>query len=873
MPSLPEQLKGLVAAFQSRPDDKAEQDLRSLRLELARAWAAADPLQATRMSQTELFEACRVLRASGLRNLELVPEEQRACAPWRALLQERWPSPEAGGLMMACSLFFPAHEIGLRPEIEGTPMWMLSDYIEYLFEPPALLLSPGESLRYARHLEAALHHLEPALDVLDPQVEDLVVRQVNLIQAYFHDENLRGLMAARAQLIEKFLRRRGCLLEHSAPARAPGKPRIGILAPAYVAQTESSFALANLAGLDRDAFEVFLYALHSAPNSVEDACRSHADHFTVLPADLAQQVARIRSDQIDLILILTNIGAVTNQMALLSAHRLARVQVASMATPVTTGFSQIDAFLSSELNDGEGAQAHYSERLVQIAGSLNHYAFSEELPAAAAPSRAGLGIGQNAVVFFSALNFFKILPELAGQWAEVLSAVPDSVLLLLPFNPNWSSHYPEHAFRRRLTRDMGARSVDATRVHVLNPVPTRGDVLALMRLADVYLDGYPFAGACSIYDPLLAGLPAVAREGTTARSRHGAIMLRMMGLDELVTHSDADYVKLAIALAQDPGRRTAVRARMQACLQQGNPVLDSKDLGRRLQPVLRQLAEADSSVALGLREVLQTRSQRLAKSRLRSLTDTEIVHSVLLPCFPPATAASPLHMVDVGACYGEMAAPFLHAGWTADLFEPDPACREVMGSALAGFGERAQMHPLAVSDEEHDSISFYKAKINGVSGLGPSPYGDTEGVIRVPAVRLGEHLRTLKTSRVDFLKVDAEGQDLKVLTSHDFAALPPRFVFIELNSEFPEQKLEHIREGFAAMRARGYQALLLRYEDEGTFKQGIWDRYWLKDAQVVQDLSADQIPLIANVIFYREDDTDFVRRFVGTLDRALAAAA
>jgi FkbM family methyltransferase len=230
-------------------------------------------------------------------------------------------------------------------------------------------------------------------------------------------------------------------------------------------------------------------------------------------------------------------------------------------------------------------------------------------------------------------------------------------------------------------------------------------------------------------------------------------------------------------------------------------------------------------------------------------------------------------MVDVGACYGEMAAPFLHAGWTADLFEPDPACREVMGSALAGFGERAQLHALAVSDEAHDSVPFYKAKTNGLSGLGPSPYGDTEGIIRVPAVRLGEHLRTLETSRVDFLKVDAEGQDLKVLASHDFAALPPRFVFIELNSEFPGQNLEHIRESLAAMRARGYQALLLRYEDEGTFKQGIWDRYWLKDAQVVQDLSADQVPLIANVIFYREDDTDFVRRFVGTLDRALAAAA
>ncbi len=880
----------MVAAFQGRPDTDTETPLRLLRMEMARLWATADATQAKGMVKTELRDAWQILRASGLMSLELIPQEQEACLPWRSSLQERWPSDVAAGTLLACALFYPAHELGLQSELAQVPDWLLADYLAYLLEPPLLLLRPGESQRYAQHLEMSLAALSRVDKALSAAVDSLAIGKLNVIQAYFHDANTADLMRARAQLIERHLKRAGHRLQHVFRPRPVGrKPRLGILAQAYAPHTESYFALAHLAGIGRTEFEVFLYALSGKTNPIQTACRAEADHWRVLPSDFAEQVESIRNDELDLLLILTNIGAVTNPIALLSAHRLARVQVASMSTPLTTGFSQIDGFLSADFNEISEAQTHYTERLWKTEGSLNVYAFPDEAPTVPAPTKASLGIAEQAVVFFSAANFYKLVPEMTELWWELLRQVPDSLLVLLPFNPNWSSRYPEFAFQRRLIQQMQAKGLDASRIRLLQPVPSRGDVLALLRLADVYLDAYPFAGACSLFDPLAAGLPAVVREGKMARSKHGSAILRAFGLDDLIATSDAQYLELAIGLGRDSTRRAEVSSRLVARLRQGNPILDSAEFGQRLLPVLRQMtgltepwvkaseppgkAQAPQSQPRPAHEALRARAKLLAERRVKSLNDIDLVRTVLLPCLAMTPATGQRHMVDVGACYGQMARMFLELGWTADLFEPDPACQAVIARTLAGFGKQARLHPMAVSDQQQAGTPFYKAKTNGLSGLGPSPFGATDNIITVPVVRLAEYLETCGTTQVDFLKVDTEGQDLKVLASHDFQALPVQFVLIEVNTEFPDQSIERIQESLRTMRAQGYEALVLRYEDNGTFKQGIWDQYWLKETLVLEDLTLAKPPLFANIVFYQQHDSRFLPCFLGVLDAAISAAA
>jgi predicted O-linked N-acetylglucosamine transferase (SPINDLY family) len=85
---------------------------------------------------------------------------------------------------------------------------------------------------------------------------------------------------------------------------------------------------------------------------------------------------------------------------------------------------------------------------------------------------------------------------------------------------------------------------------------------AILGAADLYLDTVGFSGFNTALQAVQCGLPVVTREGRFMRGRLASGMLRRIGLDELVAPSDAAYVELAVALANDAGRRRDLRERL-----------------------------------------------------------------------------------------------------------------------------------------------------------------------------------------------------------------------------------------------------------------------------------------------------------------------
>ena len=64
-------------------------------------------------------------------------------------------------------------------------------------------------------------------------------------------------------------------------------------------------------------------------------------------------------------------------------------------------------------------------------------------------------------------------------------------------------------------------------------------------------------------DALWTGLPVVTCSGDTFAGRVAGSLLTAIGLPELVTRSLAEYEQLALALARDPPRLTALRQKLQ----------------------------------------------------------------------------------------------------------------------------------------------------------------------------------------------------------------------------------------------------------------------------------------------------------------------
>ena len=125
----------------------------------------------------------------------------------------------------------------------------------------------------------------------------------------------------------------------------------------------------------------------------------------------------------------------------------------------------------------------------------------------------------------------------------------------------------------------------------MKSLPNRETVKEVLKLADVYLDSIRHAGGHSLIDPLEVGLPAVTIEGAFLRSRHGAAILRSIHADGLIASDEADYVRRAIELGNDPDLRLRWREHITREMKAGPEFLDSRAFGAKTTELYPPLME------------------------------------------------------------------------------------------------------------------------------------------------------------------------------------------------------------------------------------------------------------------------------------------
>jgi predicted O-linked N-acetylglucosamine transferase (SPINDLY family) len=108
------------------------------------------------------------------------------------------------------------------------------------------------------------------------------------------------------------------------------------------------------------------------------------------------------------------------------------------------------------------------------------------------------------------------------------------------------------------------------------------DHLARQRAADLFIDALPYNAHTTASDALWAGVPVLTCKGRSYAGRVGASLLRALDLDELITNDLDEYVQVAVALAQDPARLSALRLALQQKLLD-KPLFDIKRFTRHVE--------------------------------------------------------------------------------------------------------------------------------------------------------------------------------------------------------------------------------------------------------------------------------------------------
>jgi protein O-GlcNAc transferase len=235
------------------------------------------------------------------------------------------------------------------------------------------------------------------------------------------------------------------------------------------------------------------------------------------------------------------------------------VQCVSWGHPVTSGFPTIDYFISTELMEPSGAEAHYTEKLVRLPNLSIHY---EPVDAPLLQiARAELGLRENSIAYWCAQSLPKYLPQFDEAFARIGANVPDCQFVFIEFG---GGRGVTELFKARLDRSFGLAGLTADEHCVFLPRLAPERFAAAIGQCDIVLDSIGWSGCNSILESLVHDLPVVTLPGDLMRSRHAAAILEIIDVRQTMAHSVDEYVAIASALGRDRVKRSEISSQIAA---------------------------------------------------------------------------------------------------------------------------------------------------------------------------------------------------------------------------------------------------------------------------------------------------------------------
>ena len=303
-------------------------------------------------------------------------------------------------------------------------------------------------------------------------------------------------------------------------------------------------------GIDRTKHEVVAYDFSPEDGTAHRARLKNAfDHVRSIHTQSDKQAAeQILKDEIDVLIDLHGLssGARPGIFALHPAPR----QGTYLGFIGTTGMPWFDFLIADKYALPNKLTPYFTEKPVYVDSSFIPLT-RDETPIRDA-LRSEFNLSDEAFVMAAFGNVYKITPEVFATWMQLLNEIPRSVLWIIDDNPLTTANLKSHAV---------AADADLDRIQ-FTPRTTHIEYKAKLKLADVFLDTFPYNCGSTTNDVVLAGVPIVTMSGSTLVSRMGGSILSSLGLTDLITHSREDYIGKCVQLSEDNAFKTSVRAKL-----------------------------------------------------------------------------------------------------------------------------------------------------------------------------------------------------------------------------------------------------------------------------------------------------------------------
>ena len=356
--------------------------------------------------------------------------------------------------------------------------------------------------------------------------------------------------------------------------------RVGLVSGDLCNHPVGFFLYRVLPEMRAQGMEIFAYPTHGTHDDTTKLIFQCVNKWTPISGMTDVLAAEtIQRDEIDILIDLS--GQTGGSRMPMFAYRPAPVQISSwIGFSSTSGMAAMDYVLADPHVAPPGEERFFTEKLWRL--PKTYQCFSPPRDAPAFQPAPCLSSGQ--VTFGSLNNLAKMTDGVVATWAEILTAVEGSKLLLR------TTQLKTPQVRQTTQERFARHGIAADRLILMEP-GTRNEALSTYGQIDIALDTFPYTGGTTTAEALWMGAPVVTLRGDRFSARMGVGMLCNAGLPDWVADSPADYVAKAVAFASDHQAIGSLRQDLQANLAQ-RPLFDAKafakDLGEAFQAMLAE---------------------------------------------------------------------------------------------------------------------------------------------------------------------------------------------------------------------------------------------------------------------------------------------
>ncbi|WP_162814039.1 tetratricopeptide repeat protein [Vibrio tetraodonis] len=385
----------------------------------------------------------------------------------------------------------------------------------------------------------------------------------------FEDSPLRHRLRSEQFVKSKHL---VCDLPQIAkPNQKPSRLRIGYFSADFHDHATMHLMSKVFALHDREKFDVYAYSF--GPNTGDSTRKKAPDLFDVFHdvAELSDlEIAKLaRKDRIDIAVDLK--GHTRDGRLGIFAKRPAPLQISHVGYPGTIGADFIDYLVADSYLIPQEQRPHYTENIIYLPNSYQPNDNTRLVPRCSS-NKQELGLPDKGLVFCCFNSPYKLSPTEFDIWMSVLKNVKGSVLWLFSDNLH---------VRRNLKQHAQQRGINSERLIFAKPLQQE-EHLARYQHADIFLDTFNVNAHTTASDALWAGVPVITKSGQGFAARVSASLLHAVGLPELVTHTNEEYLQVILQLANNSEKLAEIKQTL-ASQPMSKPLFDTERYTQNLE--------------------------------------------------------------------------------------------------------------------------------------------------------------------------------------------------------------------------------------------------------------------------------------------------